>query len=66
MQLEKQTQWYWNRIWDGAPDPGRISPTGVNLYKMPEEKMRQSGAESSGQLAEEQSVKERAGHASFS
>lgn len=46
MQLEKQTQWYWNRIRGGAPDPRRISPIEGNLYKMLEEEVRQSGAES--------------------
>lgn len=69
MQLKKQTYTVGARNGSRlvAPDPTRVSPAKVDLYKTPEGKMRQYGAESrASRVAEEQSVKERAAHASFS
>lgn len=69
MQLKKQTYTLGARNGSRlvSPDPRRISPTQVDLYKTPKGKMRQFGAESrASRLAEEQSVKEWTGHASFS
>lgn len=67
MQLKKQTYTVGARKGSRLvpPDP-RISPTRVDLYKTPEEKMRQYGAESRASRVAEEQVKERAGHASFS
>lgn len=66
MQL-RQTQWELELYPGRCTWPQKNFPPKVDLYKTPEEKTRQSGAESRGsQLAAEQSVKQWAGHASFS